>query len=106
MQQDPVARRELVSAEQERRNTQLQEANAQLVLAALGAQDLQAAAEEAQRQQTQLLALIAHELRNPLTPIRTAAALLGRVRNDEALVSEVQAVIERQVARWRTCRGW
>jgi signal transduction histidine kinase len=98
VQRQAVARRDPASAGHERRNTQLQEANTQLVLTALGAQDLQAAAERALRQQTEFLAVLAHELRNPLAPIRTAAALLGRVRNDEALVSEVQAVIERQVA--------
>jgi signal transduction histidine kinase len=68
-----------------------------LVLAALGAQDLQAAAEEAQRRQTELLAVVAHELRDPLTPIRTAVALLGRVQEGEASLSEIRAIIERQV---------
>jgi len=75
---------------------ELQEANEQLVLAALSAQQLLAAAEVARLQQTELLALVAHELRNPLTPIRTAAALMGRVKSEE--LPRVQAMIERQVA--------
>src|SRR5258706_4773663 len=75
---------------------ELREANEQLVLAALSAQQLLAAAEVARRQQTELLALVAHELRNPLTPIRTAAALMGRVKSEE--LPRVQAMIERQVA--------
>ena len=84
-------------AEHVRGHAQLQSANEQLVLAALDAQDLQAAAERAQRRQTEFLAVLAHELRNPLAPIRTAAALLGRVNADEPLLARVQGVIERQV---------
>lgn len=92
-----VAGHNTAMAEQERGHAQLQEANEQLVLAALDAQDLQAAAEQAQRRQTEFLAVLAHELRNPLAPIRSAAALLGRVNTDEPLLARVQGVIERQV---------
>ena len=84
--------------EHERRNAQLREANEQLVLAALGAQELQAAAEQAQRRQMEFLAVVAHELRNPLAPIRIATALLGRVRTDEPLLPRARAIIEQQVA--------
>ena len=87
----------MARAEQERLHDQLREANEQLVLAAFSAQELQAAAEQAQRRQTRFLAMLVHELRNPLAPIRTAAMLLGRLRTDEPLLPRVQAVIERQV---------
>ena len=93
----PLTHYELALAAHENRHAELQEANEQLVRAAIGAQELQAAAEEAQQRQTEFMAVLAHELRNPLTPIRTAAALLGRVRADEPLLRRVQAVIERQV---------
>lgn len=43
------------------------------------------------------LAVVAHELRNPLVPIRTVAALLTRVPPEE--LPRLQATIERQVAR-------
>lgn len=92
-----VAEHNTAMAEHERGHAQLQEANEKLVLAALDAQDLQAAAEQAQRRQTEFLAVLAHELRNPLAPIRSAAALLGRVNADEPLLARVQGVIERQV---------
>lgn len=92
---DPMALYRVAIAEHGRRHMQLQEANQHLVLAALSAQQLQSAAEQTQRRQSELLALAAHELRNPLTPIRTAAALLGRVRHEE--LPRVQAIIERQV---------
>ena len=92
---DPMALYRVAIAEHGRRHAQLQEANQHLVLAALSAHQLQSAAEQTQRRQSDLLALAAHELRNPLTPIRTAAALLGRVRHEE--LPRVQAIIERQV---------
>ncbi|MDB5802561.1 MAG: hypothetical protein JWL63_3500 [Rhodocyclales bacterium] len=97
VQPQDVPTRALVLAEHERRHAQLQEANENLILAALSAQELQSAAEQAHRQQNDFLAVLAHELRNPLTPIRTAAALLGRVRTDEPLLRRLQTVIERQV---------
>jgi diguanylate cyclase (GGDEF)-like protein len=76
----------------------LQEANESLVLAALTAQGLQAAAEQAQARLMEVLAVVAHELRSPLGPIRHAAALLGQGRVDQQLLHRVQGVIERQVA--------
>jgi diguanylate cyclase (GGDEF)-like protein len=90
-----VTRHETALARQELRQVQLQEANEHLLLAALGAQELQTAAERAQGEQTAFLAVVAHELRNPLTPIRTAAALMGKVGASE--LPRLQAVIERQV---------
>ena len=88
----------LPRAEHKQRNAQLREANEHLVLAALGAQELQAAAEQAQRRQMEFLTVVAHELHNPLAPIRIATALLGRVRTDEPLLPRAQAIIEQQVA--------
>ena len=49
----------------ERRLADLREANEQLVLAALSAQELQAAAEQARQRQTAFMAAVADELRNP-----------------------------------------
>jgi signal transduction histidine kinase len=73
----------------------MQQANEHLLLAALGAQDLKSMAERSQDEQTALLALVAHELRNPLTPIRMAAALLERAGPEE--LPRLRAVIERQI---------
>jgi diguanylate cyclase (GGDEF)-like protein len=83
--------------EAERRNTLLQEANSQLLLAAISAQEVKEAAEQAQRRQTNFLGVLAHELRNPLTPIRNAAAILGRIPTADPRLSKVQGIIERQV---------
>lgn len=82
----------------ESRQAHLQEANEQLVLAVLEAQQLQTAAQSAQRRQTELVRVIAQELRNPMAPIRIAAAQLGRARTDEPLPPRAQALIERQAA--------
>jgi diguanylate cyclase len=94
----PLTRHEVAIAEHERQHAELQEANEGLVLAALDAQERQAAAEKAQRKQREFLGMLAHELRNPLTPIRNAAAVIGNVRNVEPVLPKMQAIIERQVA--------
>jgi diguanylate cyclase (GGDEF)-like protein len=81
--------------EQAARNAQLREANAALVMAAIGAQKLQAAAQAAQDRQGGVLSMVAHELRNPLTPIRMAAGLLGRAQ--PGTVVQVREIIEQEV---------
>jgi diguanylate cyclase len=78
------------------REDELQEDNDALVREALTATNLQQIAEEAVRRQTHALALAAHELRNPLMPIRTVAALLGRATSLDQL-PVLAAVVERQV---------
>lgn len=95
---NPLTRHELALAEHHRRDGLLQEANTQLVLAALTAQELQHAAQEAQRRQTEFLGVLAHELRHPLAPISNAAAILGRIPDGGPLLAKAQAVIERQVS--------
>lgn len=82
-------------SEQQRLYLELREANAQLVIAALSAQNLQASAEQALGQQRDILTLVAHELRNPLTPISMIAGRLVRVPSEE--LPRMQALIEGQV---------
>lgn len=83
----------------EERHEPLREANEQLVLAALGAQELLAAAEEARRRQAHLLTLVAEELRDPFGPIRVAAAALGQSGATEAVLPRVQELIEQGVGK-------
>lgn len=52
---------------------------------------------EADRQKDEFLATLAHELRNPLAPIRTAVHLLAAPAAEEAARSRATQVIERQV---------
>lgn len=62
--------------------------------------ELASYAEEAQAAhdlQIRFLTMIAHELRNPLSPIKTAALLLGSGRIDHKQLASIKAVIEFQV---------
>ena len=52
---------------------------------------------EADRRKDEFLAMLAHELRNPLAPIGAAAQLLQLVKLDEDRVRKTSAVIGRQV---------
>jgi len=86
-------------AAHERRHAQMQEANEQLVLAALGEQELRAAAERAQQHQADFMAAVVEELGNPFAPIRLAASMVGRASDPESLLPRVQALIDQQAAR-------
>jgi len=94
----PAPRHESALSEQQPQLRELLEANEQLVIAALTAQQLEAQTEEAYTRQTKFLAMVAHELRNPLIPIQTAAGLLTRALSDEPLLAQLQAAIKRQVS--------
>ncbi|WP_369683234.1 sensor histidine kinase [Pseudomonas agarici] len=65
------------------------------MIAALSAQHLQASAEHSLEQQRHILVMVAHELRNPLTPISMIAGRLARVSSEE--LPRMQALIEGQV---------
>lgn len=54
---------------------------------------------EADQRKDEFLAMLAHELRNPLAPIRYAARVLGKLGLEEPRVQWAQDVIERQVSR-------
>jgi diguanylate cyclase (GGDEF)-like protein len=94
----PARRRVAEASEADQRHAQLREANEQLVLAALNAQDLQATADQTRQRQAEFVAAVAEELRNPIVPIRIATAVLGRINDDEPLLPRVQGVIEEQMA--------
>ncbi|WUR14946.1 hybrid sensor histidine kinase/response regulator [[Empedobacter] haloabium] len=85
----------LVEARSE--NAQLREANAHLVMATVNAQSLQDEAEAANRRQNEFLAMLAHELRNPLAPISMAAAMLERMPQLTPELAALRGVISRQV---------
>jgi len=52
---------------------------------------------EQDRRKDEFLAMLAHELRNPLAPIGAAADLLQRTRPDEAMIRTTSRIIGRQV---------
>ncbi len=51
---------------------------------------------DADRRKDEFLATLAHELRNPLAPIRTGLEVMKMVKDDPAVVEEVRSTIERQ----------
>ena len=53
---------------------------------------------EASRHKDEFLAMLAHELRNPLSPIKAAAQLLQRRPLGEERIRQTSQIIERQVA--------
>jgi PAS domain S-box-containing protein len=52
---------------------------------------------EAAREKDEFLAMLGHELRNPLEPIRTALTLLQRSGSQDPLVVRAQEVMDRQI---------
>jgi signal transduction histidine kinase len=54
---------------------------------------------EADRRKDEFLAMLAHELRNPLAAIRNAAGLLERADGGAKLLEQVGAITERQVGQ-------
>ncbi len=76
----------------------LRRANEQLVVSALGAQASAAQATEAHSQQIRFMGLVAHELRNPLAPIRLAAGMLtGGARPAGEALTRLGAIVETEV---------
>jgi two-component system, sensor histidine kinase len=52
----------------------------------------------ADRRKDEFLAMLAHELRNPLAPIRNAGEMLARMLPDNELVQTIAAIVQRQSA--------
>jgi len=77
---------------------QLRQANQHLVIATMGAQGLQAVAEAASRRQEEFLAMLAHELRNPLAPVAMATELLGKITDAHPQLPKLHGIIFRQVS--------
>lgn len=83
--------------DQGRPSADMRAANEQLVLTTLGARAIQSDLEEANRRQLDFMAVLAHELRNPLAPMRNVSALLARVQPGDPILPRLQDIIERQV---------
>ncbi len=75
----------------------LTEANQNLIIATFDAQDLQAKAEADNLRREEFLAMLAHELRNPLTPVSMAAELLGQITSAHPQLPKLHAIICRQI---------
>jgi signal transduction histidine kinase len=78
---------------------ELGEENRALVAAAGASRTRETEAQAAQQRQAALLTMVAHELRNPLMPLRIAAHMLDGAREDDAGHARLQATIKGQVAQ-------
>jgi diguanylate cyclase (GGDEF)-like protein len=75
----------------------LREANERLLISAIDAKARESNLSEAHSRQVKLQAVVAHELRNPLTPIRMAAEMLKLAPTDAGIIAKLPDMIERQV---------
>jgi PAS domain S-box-containing protein len=57
----------------------------------------EAVLKEADRRKDEFLATLAHELRNPLAPLRNAVELVRRADGDTALMEKARSIMERQL---------
>ena len=57
------------------------------------------ALKEADRRKDEFLAMLAHELRNPLAPITNAVHLLRRSQSEDPIQQQARAIIDRQTSR-------
>ncbi len=55
------------------------------------------ALKDSDRRKDEFLAMLAHELRNPLVPIRNGIALVKRAREQPELIDEIHPMMERQI---------
>lgn len=77
------------------------QANENLVIASLHAQDLQGEAEASVKRQTEFLSMLAHELRTPLAPIALVADILEKISGAHPQLPHLQQVIARQVSHMK-----
>ena len=76
----------------------VREANQNLLLASLDALQQKEQALLTKAQQEEFLAMLAHELRNPMAPIRSAAKILSKENLPPEMVSMLTGLINRQVS--------
>lgn len=73
------------------------EDSAERIWSALERSRAEAALRQADQRKDEFLAMLAHELRNPLAPISAAAELMGFLRLDDAGIKQASDIITRQV---------
>lgn len=88
---------QILSGEKEQRHAHRRTADEELVNAKLAAQELQTDAEQALRRQTKFMATLAHELRNPLAPIRNVVLLIEKAPPDSVTTKTIHGILDRQV---------
>jgi signal transduction histidine kinase len=84
-------------AEVGRRAEALESSNASLMRESGERREAEEALREADRRKDEFLAILAHELRNPLAPLRNALEILKRRGSDTAVANEARQMMERQL---------
>ncbi len=93
----PAAKGErAVYGELSRLNNELITAHRDLARKNAELERLQAQLKAADQRKNEFIATLAHELRNPLVPIRTGVQMLHRSSDDKVVVPDVLAMMERQ----------
>jgi len=87
-----------VFLELHRQREQLVEQRDQLIDIATRLQSSEERLREADRRKDEYLAILAHELRNPLAPVRTAVAVLQTRGNLDPVAAHCRDIIDRQIA--------
>ncbi len=85
------------AAEHSRLMQQLREVNERLIIATVEAQQKTEQLAESDRRKNEFIAMLAHELRNPLMPIRTAVEILKRDPNLTTKTRWACDIIDRQL---------
>jgi signal transduction histidine kinase len=96
LQAEKARELERLNADLARANAGLAEANRALASEVEERRLAQVALQEADRRKDEFLATLAHELRNPLAPLRSALEVLG-CRPDDAVLGQMRAMMQRQV---------
>jgi signal transduction histidine kinase/ActR/RegA family two-component response regulator len=96
LQEDTHRLVDLAMIQLQTHNGELRQANEKLVFATLTAQELREQAQVMRRRQDEFLAMLAHELRNPLAPVSAALDLIERLEG-KPVPAAVLGVLRRQV---------
>ena len=96
LERELAAAREACLAQQSL-SDQLQQSQRELDLALTDARVLREAAQQAATRQVEFLAMLAHELRNPLAPISLANAMIARLPEPPIGLLNLHTIIHRQV---------
>ena len=93
----PTSSRTLLSAVQAAHRARLRQYEMREQLKAL--ENAENALRAADRRKDEFLAMLAHELRNPLAPIRNASELLARLRTENPQLRMTAEIVKRQITQ-------
>jgi signal transduction histidine kinase len=97
LQAEKTRELEALNRDLKRANLELEDSNRALQAEIVERSRAQAALIEADKHKDEFLAILAHELRNPLAPIRNAIEIMSRIPIENAKLKWSRDVIDRQV---------